>query len=161
MNLSDKNNFEFEIRDIAGSDVYYKRNIGDKLWLFSTKQEFELNKNIMDKKYSESDIERGAKIELEEHKKTLMKYVKEGVGLMDVARQIAIDHFKENPNSYPVEDIVSMNVPLFIRMLELAREDIKSDEDLHKFVEKVIIASKEKGLCSILLQQYWTFKILM
>ena len=48
MSLSNKNKFEFEIRNIGGSDVYYRRNIGDKLWLFSTKEEFELNKNIMD-----------------------------------------------------------------------------------------------------------------
>jgi len=155
MGIYDKNNIEFEIRDIGGLDVYYKRNIGDNLWSFSSKEEFEQNTDIMNKGYTESDIERGAKIELEEHKKTLMKYVKEGVGLMDVARQIAIEHLKENPNSYPVEDIVSMNVPLFIRMLELAREDIKTDADLHKIVEKVIIASKEKGLLTM--QDYNSF----
>jgi|688.fasta_scaffold00340_21 hypothetical protein len=35
-------------------------------------------------------------------------------------------------------DIISMDVPLFIRMLELAREDIKSDAELHKVVDRVI-----------------------
>ena len=36
------------------------------------------------------------------------------------------------------KDIISMDVPLFIRMLELAREDIKSDAELHKVVDRVI-----------------------
>ena len=37
--------YEFEIRNIGGSDVYYKRKIGDKFWLFSTKEEFELKQD--------------------------------------------------------------------------------------------------------------------
>ena len=140
--------YEFEIRNIGGSDVYYKRKIGDKFWLFSTKEEFELNKNIMDKKYTESDIARGTEIEME-HSETLKKYIKEGVTVEEVVRAIAIDHLEENPNSYPNEDIISMNEPLYIRTLELAREDIKSDADLHKFVEKVIKASKKEGYLSM------------
>ena len=35
-------------------------------------------------------------------------------------------------------EIVKMNVPLLIRAFEHVREDIKSDIDLHKFVEKII-----------------------
>lgn len=41
---------------------------------------------------------------------------------------------------------VSLSIPLFIRLLEVSREELKSDEDLHKMVEKVISASlHEKG----------------
>ena len=36
------------------------------------------------------------------------------------------------------KDTVTMDIPLLIRMLELAREDIKTDADLHKVVEKLI-----------------------
>jgi predicted acetyltransferase len=99
MSLSDKNKFEFEIRNIGGSDVYYKRNIGDKLWLFSTKEEFELNKNIMDKKYSESAIEKGTEIEME-HAETIKKFMRDGVSVKEVARAIAIDHLEESPTYY-------------------------------------------------------------
>lgn len=42
------------------------------------------------------------------------------------------------------KDQVTLDVPLFIRMLELAREDIKSDEELHKVVERVL-ALKNQG----------------
>ena len=35
-------------------------------------------------------------------------------------------------------DIVQLDVPLFIRLLELAREDVKTDVELHKVVEKLI-----------------------
>lgn len=40
-------------------------------------------------------------------------------------------------------DIVQMDVPLFIRLLELAREDIKQDADIHDLTQRVIELSKE------------------
>ena len=39
-------------------------------------------------------------------------------------------------------DIVKLDVPLFIRLLELAREDIKQDADLHDVAEIVIKLSQ-------------------
>jgi hypothetical protein len=39
-------------------------------------------------------------------------------------------------------DIVKLDVPLFIRLLELAREDIKEDADIHDVAEIVINLSK-------------------
>ena len=40
-------------------------------------------------------------------------------------------------------DIIKLDVPLFIRLLELAREDIKQDADLHDIAEIVIKMSQE------------------
>ncbi len=40
-------------------------------------------------------------------------------------------------------DVVKLDVPLFIRLLELAREDIKQDADLHDVAEAVIKLSQE------------------
>jgi hypothetical protein len=40
-------------------------------------------------------------------------------------------------------DIVKLDVPLFIRLMELAREDIKQDADLHDVAEAVIKLSQE------------------
>jgi hypothetical protein len=40
-------------------------------------------------------------------------------------------------------DIVKLDVPLFIRLLELAREDIKQDADLHDVAEAVIKLSQQ------------------
>jgi hypothetical protein len=40
-------------------------------------------------------------------------------------------------------DIVKLDVPLFIRLLELAREDVKVDADLHDVAEAVIKLSQE------------------
>jgi hypothetical protein len=40
-------------------------------------------------------------------------------------------------------DIVKLDVPLFIRLLELAREDIKQDADLHDVAEAVIRMSQQ------------------
>lgn len=46
------------------------------------------------------------------------------------------------------QDHVSLDIPLFIRILELAREDIKSDPELHQMVERVV-AIKDKGVLSM------------
>ena len=40
-------------------------------------------------------------------------------------------------------DIVQLDVPLFIRLLELSREEIKADADIHDVAEIVIRMSKE------------------
>ena len=36
------------------------------------------------------------------------------------------------------QDTVTMDIPLLIRVLELAREDIKSDPELHRVVERML-----------------------
>lgn len=46
------------------------------------------------------------------------------------------------------QDSVTLDVPLFIRLLELAREDIKSDAELHHVVERVL-AIKDQGTLSM------------
>ena len=53
-----------------------------------------------------------------------------------------ISEREENP-----EDKITMDVPLFIRMLEYAREDASTDIDLHDIAEKAIgLSSKDKVL---------------
>ena len=39
-------------------------------------------------------------------------------------------------------DKVTLDVPLFIRLLEYARENAKTDMDLHNVAEKAIVASE-------------------
>jgi len=46
-------------------------------------------------------------------------------------------------------DIIAMDVPLFIRMLEWAREDAETDMDLHNATERAIEAVKLRGLLSM------------
>lgn len=41
-------------------------------------------------------------------------------------------------------DIVKLDVPLFIRLLELAREDIKGDADIHDLAQRVIELSQDR-----------------
>jgi hypothetical protein len=47
-------------------------------------------------------------------------------------------------NTFNPTDIITVDVPLFIRLLEYAREDDKTDMDLHNVAEKAIALS-EKG----------------
>jgi hypothetical protein len=43
-------------------------------------------------------------------------------------------------------DTITMDVPLFIRMLEYSREDAAEDMDLHDVTEKAITLGKERGI---------------
>jgi hypothetical protein len=43
-------------------------------------------------------------------------------------------------------DTITMDVPLFIRMLEYSREDAAADVDLHDVTEKAISLGKERGI---------------
>ena len=47
-------------------------------------------------------------------------------------------------NSFNPTDKITVDVPLFIRLLEYAREDAKTDVDLHNIAEKAVLLS-EKG----------------
>lgn len=49
---------------------------------------------------------------------------------------VEVEKKKENP-----PDVIRMDVPLFIRMLEFGREDAASDLDLHDVAEKAISLS--------------------
>ena len=46
------------------------------------------------------------------------------------------------------QDYVSLDVPLMIRLFELVREDVKTDEDLHNLVER-ILSLKNLGILSM------------
>ena len=46
-------------------------------------------------------------------------------------------------------DIITLDVPLFIRMLEYAKEDAADDMDLHDVATKTIALSKQKGILSM------------
>ena len=41
-------------------------------------------------------------------------------------------------NTFNPKDKITLDVPLFIRLLEYAREDAKTDMDLHNVAEKTI-----------------------
>jgi hypothetical protein len=43
-------------------------------------------------------------------------------------------------------DTITMDVPLFLRMLEYSREDASQDMDLHDVTEKAISLGKERGI---------------
>jgi hypothetical protein len=46
-------------------------------------------------------------------------------------------------------DIIKLDVPLFIRLLEYAREDVKSDMDLHELTNNIIEMSSEGRVLSM------------
>lgn len=41
-------------------------------------------------------------------------------------------------------DVIKIDVPTFLRLLELAREDVKADPDLHDITQKVVAISQER-----------------
>lgn len=40
-----KTTYEYQVRDIGGSDVFYKRKKGEKFWTFIENEEFEKKSN--------------------------------------------------------------------------------------------------------------------
>jgi len=44
----------------------------------------------------------------------------------------------EDQNQQNPEDVVAFDVPMFLRLLEFAREDATDDEALHKATDKII-----------------------
>ena len=53
------------------------------------------------------------------------------------------------PVSEDIPDIIAVDVPLFIRLLEFAREDAGDDMDLHEVAERAIEAVKMRGVLSM------------
>ena len=51
--------------------------------------------------------------------------------------------------SKDIPDIIAVDVPLFIRLLEFAREDASSDLDLHDIAERAIETVKLRGVLSM------------
>ena len=51
--------------------------------------------------------------------------------------------------SEDIPDIIAVDVPLFIRLLEFAREDAGDDMDLHEVAERAIEAVKARGVLSM------------
>lgn len=41
-------------------------------------------------------------------------------------------------------DVIKIDVPTFLRLLELAREDVKQDPDLHDITQKVVAISQDR-----------------
>jgi hypothetical protein len=58
-------------------------------------------------------------------------------------------HFGVREAKEDVIDTITLDIPLFIRMLEYAREDAQEDVDLHDVAEKAIALNKEKGILSM------------
>ena len=75
-------------------------------------------------------------------------YLQAAYGYLDgEEKTAAIDYMMNENEEGDVVDTVTLDIPLFIRMLEYAREDAKTDMDLHNVAEKAIAASEtEKTL---------------
>ncbi len=41
-------------------------------------------------------------------------------------------------------DVIKIDVPTFLRLVELAREDVKADPDLHDMTQKIVAISQER-----------------
>jgi len=62
--------------------------------------------------------------------------------VLDAVRQRLSDEHEELHVTPDEQDIISMDVPLFIRLLEVARENVEDDQGLHELATSVIEQSK-------------------
>ena len=74
-------------------------------------------------------------------------YLQAAYGYLDgEEKTAAIDSMM---NEEDVVDTVTLDIPLFIRMLEYAKEDAQTDMDLHDVAEKAIALNKSKEMLSM------------
>jgi hypothetical protein len=95
---------------------------------FHLVNKYNLDKNIITKENKDS---------------TYNEYSEVGYKKVGEAKGVAQNIREEQEDKI---DIVTMDVPLFIRALEYAKEDAQEDMDLHDFAERAIAATKEQGI---------------
>ena len=61
----------------------------------------------------------------------------------------SIPYLKNENKEEDIVDTVTLDIPLFIRMLEYAKEDAQTDMDLHDVAEKAIALNKSKEMLSM------------
>ena len=68
--------------------------------------------------------------------------------------EIKWQQYKEDIINMNPRDIITVDVPLFIRLLEYAREDAQTDMDLHDLTENIISLSASGK--TLLMEDYST-----
>lgn len=112
--------------------------------------QYKKNKNSWIKKYG-ADTEqvmagaafkRAESTSMKENKQRVKELIKKA--LMEEPEEINSKAFIQTreQEKNPI-DIISMDVPLLIRLLEYAKEDAQTDMDLHKITENLIELSKQ------------------
>jgi hypothetical protein len=76
-------------------------------------------------------------------------YLQSAYGYLDGEEKTAAIDSMMNENEEDVVDTVTLDIPLFIRMLEYAKEDAQTDMDLHDVTEKAIALNKSKEMLSM------------
>jgi hypothetical protein len=77
-------------------------------------------------------------------------YLQAAYGYLDgEEKTAAIDSMMNENEKGDVVDTVTLDIPLFIRMLEYAKEDAQTDMDLHDAAEKAIALNKSKEMLSM------------
>jgi hypothetical protein len=76
-------------------------------------------------------------------------YLQAAYGYLDGEEKTAAIDSMMNENEEDVVDTVTLDISLFIRMLEYAKEDAQTDMDLHDVAEKAIALNKNKEMLSM------------
>ena len=76
-------------------------------------------------------------------------YLQAAYGYLDGEEKTAAIDSMMNEEEEDVVDTVTLDIPLFIRMLEYAKEDAQTDMDLHDAAEKAIALNKSKEMLSM------------
>ena len=108
--------------------------------------QYKANKESWVKKYG-ADAEkvmtgaafkRAESVAMKNDKQRIKEMIKKALMGPEVNSRDFIQSREENPT-----DIISMDIPLLIRLLEYAKEDAQTDMDLHKVAENLIALAKE------------------
>ena len=144
------NNAHFESPINEAKISHFK--IGDVVELKTIPENlpYEIRKGIIDNKW---EIIRVSKSGRSMHSDIMEDVFGYDIELLDKKLKYKMfvypEDVKQSMNEAKEEDIVdtiTMDVPLFIRMLEYSREDAAEDMDLHDVTEKAISLGKERGI---------------
>jgi hypothetical protein len=81
-------------------------------------------------------------------KKKIKEAITDLVKEMLIEKKLTLKKLNENEEE-DIVDTVTLDIPLFIRMLEYAKEDAQTDMDLHDVAEKAIALNKSKEMLSM------------
>ena len=73
---------------------------------------------------------------------------------MELRKSFLMERIRKAAEQSDPVDTITVDVPLFIRLLEFAREDARTDMELHVLTEKAIALSRKRDVLTM--EEYHT-----
>ena len=141
--------FKIIYKPIGKSDDWYDK-FDEIVYLFNLESAVKSSMNEAKEKYSVKPSKKGFSVIKTSTGSEITSFdteekAKQHAEKLNKMKFIPKEKFNEAKSEDKV-DTITMDVPLFLRMLEYSREDASQDMDLHDVTEKAIALGKERGI---------------